>query len=402
MRNVVCPYCFERFEANKAPFRCIISVPTKCEQQDDLPLGQFQRLVTPRKLPRVFDPPSNMLRATGEAKCPECETRSPKRVCPHCHNDLPSQFLSTESLSVALVGTKESGKSHYVAVLIEELRRSFGRRFNAALNEIDDRTRDRYTQDFGRYLFHEHIVIPATRSALAQIDVKYPLLYRLSMRPKPWRVFNRLRERAARWMENDLRVWSLVFYDTAGEDLDSFDVMVTETNYIANADGIIFLIDPLQIPWVRDRLDGQVALPQMQSDPQHVVSRVADLIRTKRGLDTSAPISTPVALAFSKIDALRSLIDPSSPIYRAAQQDGFFDRNDAAQMHASMHSYLAEWVPQFETYVQHNFRRHAYFGLSALGAAPDEDGHLRRGIAPFRVEDPFLWIVHTLGLVPSK
>jgi len=51
--------------------------------------------------------------------------------------------------------------------------------------------------------------------------------------------------------------------------------------------------------------------------------------------------------------------------------------------------------------VKTEFPRAAYFGVSALGENP-VDGHLRNGVAPQRVEDPILWMLHTWGAIPKS
>ena len=152
-----------------------------------------------------------------------------------------------------------------------------------------------------------------------------------------------------------------------------------------------------------DRLAAKVALPSGSIHPLEIVERVVQLIRGFRGLGPSQKIDTPVALAFSKIDAVRSLIDPGSPIHRAANHDGYFDLNDAEELSESMRAHVAKWVgPGFDAAIRHNFKNPWYFGLSALGASPDPQGRLPAGATPFRVEDPLLWILRQRGIIPAR
>ncbi|MDQ3917130.1 MAG: hypothetical protein M3348_01390, partial [Acidobacteriota bacterium] len=55
-----------------------------------------------------------------------------------------------------------------------------------------------------------------------------------------------------------------------------------------------------------------------------------------------------------------------------------------------------------DNFLQHNFHDYSFFGLSALGSQPDAQGRLSSGVAPFRVEDPLLWILYRLGIVPGQ
>lgn len=384
MKSARCPYCFESLPAAEVSFRCINPDATQCPPVEDEVLGRHRRVSPAPSLPRVFT-------ATGapgvrrEAEC-TCGAVSVKVVCSSCHNELPGDLGATDNYTIALIGAKESGKSNYVAVLIEELMRRLTTAFGASMNPLDDGTGRRFQNDFRQYLYVKREVVPVTRSA--RVEAREPLVYRVSFEQRQYGILKRL------------RVLSLVFFDTAGEDLTSLDLMSTEAKYIATCDGLIFLLDPLQIPAVRDRFRSGVHLPGQNTDPQEILGRVADLLRRVRRLPPNARIPTPVALAFSKIDAMRPLVDPTSAIHNASHHDGFFDVADAERMHEDMRAHLAEWTGVgLEQFLRHNFDAFFFFGVSALGSAPEPDGRLPAGVAPFRVDDPFLWLLYKLGII---
>jgi hypothetical protein len=179
--------------------------------------------------------------------------------------------------------------------------------------------------------------------------------------------------------------------------------MSTETKYLANSDGIIFLLDPLQIPAVRNLVGDSTQLPSENTDPQEIIGRAASLIRQMRQMSPTEKITAPVALAFSKLDVIRPLFEPSSPVHQASRHEGFFDATDAQRVNDNMRAYLAQWVGAgLDLFLQHNFENYSYFGLSALGSAPDAHGRLPFGVTPFRVEDPLLWILYRLGVIPGR
>lgn len=393
MWKLVCPYCFDKFPSRELAFRCINPNPARCAPEEDDLLAKYQSLAAAPRMPRVFKPYKQLWGIPSAATC-KCGTKTNKLVCPRCHNELPSQFGQTPSRTIALVGSKEAGKSIYIAVLIHELRNRVGRNFNAALNELDEQTIQRYKNDFRRYIYDQHEVIPGTVSARAQISVRYPMVYRLSL------------GQGRTWWPNGRRITSLVFFDTAGEDLDNIDMMSTETKYLANSDGIIFLLDPLQIPSVRQQLGNASRLPSENTHPQEIIGRVENLIRRTRQMSPAARINTPVALAFSKLDEINDLIlrsDPGSPVLRASNHAGYFDQTDADLVNESMKTYVEAWVGSgLNLFMSHHFQDFRYFGLSALGSAPDAHGRLPRGVAPIRVEDPLLWIFNRLKIVPGK
>jgi GTPase SAR1 family protein len=377
MARSICPYCFEILSSGHS-FRCASS---QCAPEPDVALARY------RRLPAMLEPPVFRSSAHGgKARC-ACGVTTLKRVCEACHNDLPGQFGQTDSFTIGLIGARAAGKSNYIAVLIHELANRVGQRFGAAMSALDEQTIKRYKDEFRRYVYDKHEIVPKT---LSGATVRYPLVYRLSL-PSKGLLFTKL------------RVVTLVFFDTAGESLDDLDAMSTETKYIANSDGLIFLLDPLQIPAVRDQLRDSAPLPEETTDPVEIIGRVIDLVRRSKDLGPTRRIATPVALAFSKIDVVRRLVDPGSPLERASNHDGYLDLTDVEEMNDAMRAYVRdEWVgPNFDTLLQHNFEKSAFFGLSSFGGPP-RDGRLPKGVSPFRVEDPLLWLLHDMGVIRGQ
>lgn len=382
---VLCPYCFEKLGGASPAFRCINPDPTRCSVEEDHALARYQRL-PPQRRQRVVAAGRRLLGGVDHAVC-ACGLKTTKRVCHACHNELPAQFCSMDGFSIALVGAKEVGKSNYIAVLVNELEHRVGRQFQWSLSAMDDQTRKRYRADFGRYLYDMREVVPMTDSARVRADVRYPLAYSLSM------------EQRVLGLVPTRQVTSLVFFDTAGEDLRNVDLMSTEARYVASSQGLIFLLDPLQIQSVRDQLRGSVELPQEAHDPLEILERVTQLIRESRGLSPSRKIDTKVAVAFSKIDAVRALVDGGSAIHYPSSHPGRFNVTDAERMHANMRAHLDQWTgDRIDRFLRSQFKSYSYFGVSALGGAP-AGGRLPMGVAPFRVEDPLLWMLHGFGVI---
>ena len=71
-------------------------------------------------------------------------------------------------------------------------------------------------------------------------------------------------------------------------------------------------------------------------------------------------------------------------------------------MHAQIEALLHEWDGRrIDYFLQNNYRTYRYFGVSALGDTPTEDNRVsEKGIQPYRVTDPFLWLLSRLGTVP--
>lgn len=391
-KSLICPYCFEAFQSKALAFRCTAIDPGRCAPEADEPLQAYQRQAAPLILPRVFTPPAGRSDPSS-APC-RCGHVSIKTVCPKCHNDLSREYAASGNMVVAMIGAKETGKSHYMAVLIHELQNRVGAQFKSSLTSLDDRTLRRYDRDFSRHLYGRSEIIEVTQSASHNDALRYPMLFKMTLPARRRWFFSRPSATAV----------SLAFFDTAGEDLENLDAasLSVDARYVARAAALIVLIDPLQFPAVRKEIGESRPLPAINGDPVDVLVKVDRLIRETHGLGVAERIATPIAIVLSKVDAVRDLFDNASPVRRASRHDGFFHLEDCEQMHDNIEAHLMRWCPGLVRFTQDNFSRYCFFGVSALGGSPDESGRITRGVLPFRVEDPFLWILHQFGLMHGE
>jgi hypothetical protein len=304
--------------------------------------------------------------------------------------DLPHTTGKYRNLIFAVIGAKEAGKSHYLAVLIEQIRKHVGPALGMLLEPLDDHTIKRYRQDFYEPIFRNGTVIKATQSALADRRVQLPLVYTLTFTGRNLFGHNTIKG-----------VVTLVFFDTAGEDLNSQDTMGTVNKYIYRADGVILLLDPLQLLNVRDKLSGSMALPQVNTESSTILKRTTELIKLGRSMSLETKIKTPLAIAFSKFDAVDPLVDPQMQLNAEPNHRAGYDLADFNAVNAEMQSLLEDWdggiIPQ---QAGTHYDKSGFFGLTALGCNPHGDQKIPR-VLPRRVEDPFLWLLHCHRLIPT-
>jgi hypothetical protein len=385
-RDVLCPYCFEPWSTNVAAFRCTSRDDSICARVSDEPLGRL-RETAPPVMPRVLERRGGFGRAfaTKRGQPVRCDCGSPTRpVCPNCHSDLPQRFAEAPSRSMALIGTRAAGKTNFIAVALHELEHRVGPRFNGSLMLLDDSTRNRVDKELMPRLYGEGAVLEASASARTSSLVRDPLVARLTLGPI-----------GAASQSN------LVFFDSAGEDLQSLDVLEREARYITQSHGLILLLDPLQIPAVRDELGDSVELPPITADAYTMLGRIAGLVREARALPDAKPIDVPLAIAVSKFDAVRPLVADGHPVFSLPTYDGRLDSAVARSISAAVQSDLSGWIGErLDGFVRHEFKNVAYFGVSALGDSP-VGGHLPNGVSPLRVEDPILWMLDSWGAMPS-
>lgn len=377
-----CPYCFAPFDARTIAFRCIAD-PRTCAPVEDLALQEFlhearprpRSAVTIRRVRRFASLPTRW-------PCDHCGTPTTKVVCTRCHNELPSQFRGGAARSVALVGAKAAGKSHFVAVLVNELESTWHARFGATLGAADDRTITRY-RDIRRRLYDDGLTLQATPTVISNPELRYPLAFQLRS--------------GAGQKRHD--VLNLVFYDSAGEDLGDAELLERDARYVTASDAVLAILDPLQLPSVRRQLDGRLDLPDQGPDPLELLTRITLGVRARLGLKAEARVDLPLGLVFAKLDAVRALMDQESPALRESPHAGAYREDDGVAVSESIRAHIHQWAgPRLDNFVQEHWSAARWFGVSALGRAPQGTA-LTKGVSPVRVDEPLLWLASRWGTV---
>ena len=364
----LCPRCFE--------YQSFDSIDYICSNTSSVKRCQYAAERTPQH-------PANRRKPT----CSECGQPLVTKLCSKCGGELPLNIGSDKSYPIALIGAKETGKSNYMAVLINQLKNEIGRSFNCSLMACGDETLNRYRKEFYDPLYRNRVCVRG--SDAGEVN---PLIYSLIFQRKGG-LFKKAVNEAV----------SLTFFDTAGENLISLASMQTYNRYLYHSSGIILLLDPLQLPAVRAELQGKIRLPDENTDVNTILNRTIEIIRTGLGLtDMSRKIDIPIAIAFTKIDAVDELLDPASCLKNDSThiRKGAFDTVDFEDANQEMQSLVDSWLGMelYQTVSTH-FSTFAFFGLSALGSNPDMNFKIPK-FRPFRVADPFLWILAQEKIIP--
>lgn len=367
--KILCPRCFDEFSTDDIEYICTnASAVSRCQHAVD----------------RTPQHPTNPKKPV----CEECGKPLATKICPKCGGELPLNIGTAKNYPISIIGAKESGKSNYVAVLINQLKNETGRSFNCSLMACGDKTLNRYRTEFYDPLYRHRTCVRGSDAG----DVE-PLIYSLIFQRK-----GGLFKKAV----ND--AVSLTFFDTAGENLTNLDSMQTFNRYLYHSSGIILLLDPLQLPKVRDELEGKIRLPQENTDVTEILNRTIEIIREGTGnTDLRKKIDIPLAISFTKIDAVESLLDPASCLKNDSVHinKGGFDKVDFQDTNEEMQSLVENWLGlELFQAVSTQFSNFAFFGLSALGSNPDMENKIPK-FRPFRVADPFLWILAQEKIIPT-
>ena len=399
--SLYCPYCYEQFTEREIMFRC--TGRTSRRQRNCAPeIDEVLRERTGFRgaLPPVFAADGRM----SSAVCPRCGDVSTTKICPVCHSQLPVQFGKVRSRLIALAGAPESGKTVFLTVLVHELMHRIGEQFNAAISGADDSTLLRFADDYEQPLYRDARLLASTRTS------GVPIVFRFTTAGNgPFSPDGRLGRlaRRGRLGGGDPQHTLLSFFDTAGEDLRSRQSMEHNVRYLAAADGIVLLLDPLQMRGARGLAAPGTRLPnpaRPENQPAPVLQKITDLLLAKGGISPGDRIGKPLAITFSKMDTLLGGLKQTSPLLRPAPQAPYFDDRDSLAVHTEIQRLLARWEgSQIDQIAQLHYRCYRYCGVSALGETPTADNRVSpRGIRPVRVADPFLWILAELGAVAMR
>ncbi|MDO5861929.1 MAG: hypothetical protein Q4Q58_03955 [Thermoplasmata archaeon] len=322
--------------------------------------------------------------------CDVCRRPVYTRVCPVCHNLIPPGAEEEGNRIFVILGPKSVGKSHYIAVLINQLKNQVSAEFNGVLNAATDGTTLKYRDMYYRRLFEEKRKLLPTKSFEESNESREPLIYYL-------RIFDSDRP----------KVFTFAFFDTAGEDLVSSDRMMSLSinSFISKAAGIVYLVDPLQVRYINQRIHVDNK-PPVGPDVSDVLNNICQIIRTNNKLSPKARIDIPIAVVLTKSDVLfkssedeeedKVLFGQCSSLH-IPREHGRYDQENFEQIDAELSEYLRRCVGENFIQTVGGFREHCFFAVSALGCNPTGSS-LPRGVSPMRVEDPFIWLLNREGL----
>ncbi len=401
-RPLYCPYCYEDFPEQQIEFRCsgrLSRRNKRCGPVIDEVLRDH--IGYTGALPPTFAADG---RRTS-AECPRCGADTSTRICPACHSQLPVHFGKVPSRMIALVGAKQSGKTIFMTVLVHELMYDLGKQLEAGIGGADDSTRHHFAKDYEKPIYRDARLLRPTPTA--GLRNRVPLVFRFSVPgrgPLGWNGWPGRGDNSNRYEPQHTL---LSFFDAAGEDLRSQQSVEQHLRYLAAADGVVLVLDPLQMPGARALARPGSLLPEpgtTDDQPVTVLENITDLILAKEGSKPRHRIRKPLAIVFCKMDALLHTLSPTSPLLQPAPRTPYLEERDSLAVHHEIQRLLARWEgTRIDQITQLHYRCFRYFGVSALGETPTADNRVSaRGIRPIRIGDPLIWILAQLGAVPVK
>ncbi len=400
--NYVCPYCFSNVDLNNIHYICMGQSCAKTFARETAATGSknsryvtadgqneidYEKTLHYNREPRGNDAviAKNHIVRDSSGICDVCKRPVYTRVCPVCHNIIPPGAEEDGNRIFVIMGANGVGKSHYIAVLINQLKEHVSPEFKWVLNAANDTTTLKYRDKYYNKLYIEKRKLPSTESYEISDASREPLIYYL-------RIFD----------NEEPKVYTFAFFDTAGEDLASVDRIITLglSSFISQAAGIVYLVDPLQVRYINQRIHVD-RKPEIGPDVSDVLNNISQAIRQNKK-HHKKKIDIPLAVVLTKSDVLfknpedeeedKVLFGQCSSLH-IPREKRIFDEENFLQIDAELEEYVRRCIG--ETFIQtvDGYEDHCYFAVSSLGCNPTEN-RLPRAVAPMRVEDPFIWLLN--------
>ncbi|MCR8644714.1 hypothetical protein NV379_18835 [Paenibacillus sp. N1-5-1-14] len=396
--SIVCPFCFSKFEPEEVVFRAnhIKDNDDDFMLQEDLKLNNWRRkfnlsqvdmeaIIEPHTIPEQNQVYShNVLVAVSDRYGVETK----RRLCPQCHNELPISAGKVPSNIISIVGASQVGKSVYMTSLIHTLQHTTASNFNAACIPLSAEISRKFRQNYHEPIFERGSMLQSTNPNEQQEPFIFQFVFK----------------------DPDQAPLTLVFFDVAGEGMVEREYIDIYASHIKNSSGILFLVDPLQIRSIRDRIhiklgeeEGEFA--NRYDEPREVViSLFENFIAHQHNSKTNIP----TAIVLTKSDMLQYLkeedseyIQSNSNVFRNVVHKGFLNQTEFENINGEISRFIEKVDRPFKDAVDVYFTNTAYFSVSALGTNPINK-QVTGVINPTRVDEPFIWLLHELDYVEKR
>ncbi|MEF3310129.1 hypothetical protein PV433_14630 [Paenibacillus sp. GYB004] len=396
---IVCPFCFSKFNPDAVVFRAAHHVEDDQDYalQEDEALNKYRgrfNLSPIDEIEAVIDPisiPDESKIYSGKVLVGVNDrygrvTR--KRLCPNCHNELPITSGKVASNIISIVGASQVGKSVYMTSLIHTLQHATASNFNAACIPLNAEISRRFRQNYEEPIFERGTMLEMTQKE----EKQEPFIFQFVFKGE------------------DVAPLTLVFFDVAGEIMTDRDLLDLYAAHIKNSSGILFMVDPLQIKTIRDRLLLNVGnqageFASRYDEPREVA---ITMFENFIGHQDKAKTDIPTAVVLTKSDMLQHLkeedgeyIRSNSNVFRDVVHRQHLNMTEFENINGEIRRFLEKVDRPFKDALDVYFTDTAYFAVSALGSNP-VDRKITGVVNPWRVDEPFVWLLYKLNYIEGR
>ena len=398
--RITCPHCWKSFPPGDILW--VAEHPTL--SGDELLGGSEQR----RFLPTRFDTDGMALDVKGVA-CHEL-------ACPNCHLLYPRALVELESVFISTLGAPSSGKSYFLASMIQQSQDAALRFFQSNLADVDP-VGNEVVNGYINTLFRnsqpgELVNLEKTEQTGKQYssvnmdgrELWLPKPFVYSLQPLQLQD-DRLRRQLCR---------AVCLYDNAGEHfMPGKSASQLATQHLALSKVLLFLFDPLQHAKFRQACAGKASDPQLgkhgKNNPQEqVLMEASKRIKTLTGLGQHAKHSRPLIVVVTKYDVWSGLlaerqIEMTELLCKIPDRGVALDLKRLQQVSQKVRKLLMDLAPDIVAAAEGFSEEVLYFPNSALGCSPEifrlPSGEEALGVRPCNLrpmlsELPLLYALH--------
>lgn len=397
--NVICPHCWQRFNSEQ-----LIYIASHPALIGDKVLGPT---AMKRFAPTKFNALGQALDEMGLA-CTDV-------ACPRCRLKIPLTVIDEKNFYFSLVGAPSSGKSYYLATLLNILRKSFTNDFACTFLDVDPEM-NRVLDSYEETIFHasrrsEVAVLPKTQQTgddfvnVVELD-NIPVHL-----PKPF-VYE-LKYLSSSEAREDCNI---IFYDNAGEQFEpgADNMSNPGTRHLACSDGIIFIFDPLNDALMREKCNP--AEPQLQTDAHvyeqsKLMSEMIARIRRHCNLGANEKCSIPLVIAPGKLDAWKDILNiPLENMEMLERIPGklsaLWKKNTVMDVSFAVREIMLEYVPELVNMAEGFFDNVIFVPFSSFGCLASSSNSGQLGVIPEKVKpiwaaEPFFTLLAENDLIDT-
>ena len=387
-----CLTCFKEFRVEQVHYRCN---NRQCDEIDEKLSAHMNKTTQIRG--RVIEPESKKgwPKGTSQQRCPnpQCQKETYIRLCPNCHDQLPTALDGVQSLTVSVLGPRGSGKSLYLISTIEHLEKHvFPKCLGTSFEKSTQHTKEKYQTMRDRVYQSGRLLRPNDH---AELDPEILIPFVFHTRVKSYRSGFYPIQRKNRI--------NIVTFDVAGEACQKADLLQTNCPNLPKHEALIIIIDPTY--FLKDQLpnEAKTSMVKDAEDPIVVITNIQQYIKSANNLGDKK-ITIPTAFVITKLDALK-------------QMHGFSNYNSILETDKHKNGYNATYCKevssQLKTFLEglgasnvvkmahDHFGNYLFFGVTSLGMPPTEiNGQIRAdNLSPRNTESPWLWILHQKKLL---
>ena len=290
--------------------------------------------------------------------------------CPNCGYSLSG--TETVPICVPVIGGRSAGKTAYITAFVYEFIEKVAPRNGLRIRHYNQKMTTFYNQEIKEDYLHGTTRMTKTENDISQASTKAFNFMVGSDKFSPERLVQ--------------------IYDVAGESFIDNTENEEQLQY-KYCQGIVFMIDPLAIPMVRNHMDEKISEVDKNSvgtmDMDIILDAFMNKLRQITGKSVDKVISTPIAIVISKGD-IKTLspfigeeVISDYMIKHELSMDSYMDVQDKIIRQFLNDNGMAGFVNNIDL----KFKNNRYFICSAIGHTR-EAGHYN----PKGVLEPMEWI----------